>query len=58
MGLSLTKYSMSLMISLMSWTNAWVACHEVCKVLCLVGSEPVDMQGLGLNAVGHGNRCM
>ena len=34
-----------------SW--AWVACHDVGVVLVSVGGESVDMQGLGLNAVGH-----
>ncbi len=58
-GLSLTRCIISLMISFMSWTrgHVWVACHDVGVVLVSVGGESVDMQGLGLNAVGHHNGC-
>ncbi len=36
---------------------AWVACHDVGVVLVSVRGESVDMQGLGLNAIGHNNGC-
>ena len=38
-------------------SGAWVTCHDVGVVLVCVRSESVDVQGLGLNAVGHGNGC-
>ncbi len=36
-------------------SSAWVACHDIGVVLVSVGSEHVDVQGLGLNAIGHKN---
>jgi hypothetical protein len=36
-------------------SSAWVTCHDIGVVLVCVGGEPVDVQSLGMNAIGHGN---